>query len=112
MLPTPHGDLAKAPHDQMFKLRRHTRRQFTDWLRFLVEDRRQDGSLRFAGERAPSRYHFVEHRAETEEIASGVQLFSLCLLGGHIGGGAHYRPIFGIRVKSSRGAVFGPPSRS
>ena len=45
----------------------------------------------FSAERQGSRGHFVEHRAEREQIAARVEFFRAGLLGRHIGDGAERR---------------------
>ena len=74
--------------------------------RFQVEDGGQGERGAVAAERAAAGEHFVEDRAEAEDVAAGVHFLAFGLLGRHIGGGAYDHAQVG-EVGIGEGGVFG-----
>lgn len=76
--------------------------------RFLAQNRGHGVDLGFATKRAASRHHFVENRAEAENVAAMVDGLAPQLLWGHVCDGADHGPVLGDRGQVFDGAlVFG-----
>ena len=73
----------------------------------LVEDHRRA----FARQIALAGRHFVEHRAEAEQVRAGVHVFAARLLGRHVGHRAHGHAGTGemvfVQVRCGRGRITG-----
>ena len=73
---------------QLPQTRRHCLRQIS---RILASDGGHGFSSRLPRKRPLAAQHFVQHRAEAEDIAAGVRLLPAHLLRRHVAHGAHHR---------------------
>ena len=66
--------LLQTAGDDALQRRRHLGGQGLGWL--LFQDRRHHVGRRLAGERRPAGQHFVEHRADAEDVGAGIDVFA------------------------------------
>src|SRR6185369_11951611 len=66
------------------KSRRCLRRKACEWRRILLRNRDDNVSRRLALKRHAARDHFIDHDAETPDVAACVDGLAACLLGRHV----------------------------
>ncbi len=77
--------------DDFFQLRGNLFVQASGGSRRLVENRFVNHSGCVAGKGEAAGGHFIEHRAEGEQVSAGIEFLAASLLGRHIGNGADGR---------------------
>lgn len=74
--------------------------------RFFAQDRRQRGHGRLPLEGTAAGDHFVQQRAEAEDVGAGVYLAALGLFRGHVADCAEDGALLGLRLQRARRLIF------
>jgi hypothetical protein len=94
------GILAHVALDDALEFAGDFRRQFRRRIGLVAQHRGERGCGGIAAERPAARDHFIEHRAETEDVGARVQLLAFSLLRRHVSRGAGDLAFFRNRCSS------------
>ena len=100
MLKAPSRILPQAAVDDLLQIGRSSWNQLANGLWFLFQDGRQRGHLRVTLKRLLPGDHLVKHRAEAEDVRTGIDLLPFRLLGRHVGDCPDNRPFFRLELQS------------
>ena len=89
--------LGEATADDVIEIARSERFNRGDGGGIFFENGGSDAELAFAGESALASEHFVEHRAEREDVTAAVEFLTFNLLGRHVLKCADDHAFFGDR---------------